>query len=83
MEQRQDTGLNGFEDKGERGVKKNSSIFVLLVLGILVDGCEIQNLRRRAGRREKERKRNRVQFPTLALNYLWEIFEMSGRQLNI
>lgn len=75
--------MNGFKDKGERGVKNNSSIFVRLVLGILVDGCEIQNLRRRAGRREKERKRNRVQFPTLALNYLWEIFEMSGRQLNI
>lgn len=76
-------GLNGCEDKVEGGVKNSSLVFVLSVLGNLVDGCEIQNLRGRTGRIREERKRDRVQFSTLILNYPWEIIEMSGRQLNV
>lgn len=60
-------GLNGFEDKGEGGVKNSFSVFVLFVLGNLVGGCEIQNLRGRASRRGEERKRDRVPFSTLTL----------------
>lgn len=37
--------MNGFKDKRERRVKNSSSVFVLFVLGYLVDGCEIQDLR--------------------------------------
>lgn len=43
--------MTGFGSKGEGGVKNDSLIFVL---GNLMDGCEIQSLKGRAGGGEEK-----------------------------